>query len=181
MNPTGFYINLDELKDKVAKIGNVPNKLLRKGIRRGFASLTKEILNKQKMNVAKAKEDRAAREGRKSWPRQKNGLLMFFKYGNLYRAMGQKITVNMGKSRAYFVVGPRKKMKGNPSRYAHLLENGVKPHQIKCTKGRLAGRTIKHPGMKAQPWLKPSFAGIPEKTLQVVISEIERTFQEEMR
>ena len=39
-----------------------------------------------------------------------------------------------------------------PSRYAHLIERGTKPHAIKFK----SGRTIQHPGTAAHPFIGPA-------------------------
>ncbi len=151
-------IDASELADAVKRIGEVPDKLLRKGIRRGFASLSKEVTQKQKASLEQSKRS-----------------------GKLRKSIGRKISVNLPKNKAYFVVGPRKKQEGQPSRYAHLVEKTTKPHIIKVNRGRNAGKTFKHPGTKAQPWLAPSYAGIQEKALRTVVDEIERTFKEVLK
>ena len=55
----GVYIDAKELAEAVKRIGEVPDKLLRKGIRRGFASLSKEIYDKQKAALKQIKEGKS--------------------------------------------------------------------------------------------------------------------------
>ena len=170
----GVHIDATELTDAIKRIGTVPDKLLRKGIRRGFASLSKEIYEKEKTALKQVKEGTAKvneKSGKAGGKRKKST-------GALYKSIGKKITVNLYKGKAYFIVGPRKNRPGKPSRYAHLIENGVKAHTIKVTKGRNAGKTFNHPGHGKQEWLKPSFKGVQEKALRTVVDEIERTFKE---
>ena len=170
----GVYIDAKELAEAVKRIGEVPDKLLRKGIRRGFASLSKEIYDKQKAALKQIKEGKSninEKTGKKGGKRKQST-------GALYKSIGRKINVNLKMGKAYFVVGPRKNQPYLPSKYAHLVENGVKPHIIKVNNGRNAGKTFSHPGHGKQEWLKPSFKGVQEKALRVVVDEIERTFKE---
>jgi hypothetical protein len=173
----GVYIDAKELAEAVKLIGNVPDNLLRKGIRRGFALLSREIFTKQKASLKKIKEGKSSvneKTGNKGGKRKNST-------GSLYKSIARKINVNLKLGKAYFLVGPRKNYPNLPSKYAHLVENGARPHQIKVNRGRFSGRTFNHPGHGPQEWLKPSFAGIQEKALRTVVDEIERTFKEVLK
>lgn len=93
------------------------------------------------------------------------------KSGHLARSMYSKVKTFRNTGRVIAVVGPRTGMKqtvvrdgrsvlSNPTRYAHLVELGTKPHAIgrgsNSRKGIQTGRI--HPGSKPQPFLEPSLA-----------------------
>lgn len=75
--------------------------------------------------------------------------------GALRQSLGIKaVKGSRGKTLALAVIGARSKVvkryKGKtikPSKYAHLVEKGTKPHMV--------GKR-RHPGAKAQPFLKPA-------------------------
>lgn len=95
--------------------------------------------------------------------------------GLLKKSLGRRIKVYRLSGKVIAMVGPRtgfKKTKAgrvrtklgeefssaqvDPSKYAHLVEKGTKPHAIKITNGPFKGRTIQHPGSPAQPFLRPA-------------------------
>lgn len=145
-------IDFDDLLKKIKGFDNGQRTILQKAVRQMFSPISKEIKNKQKAGLEKSKDT-----------------------GKLRKAIGIKTSVNLKYGIARFIVGPRKKQEGQPSRYAHLIENGTKPHTIKTPRGK----KVQHPGTKAQPWLKPSYQGVKEKvnkaikeTLEAAVAEI---------
>jgi len=67
-----------------------------------------------------------------------------------------------GRRAAVQVYVERGKRAKNDAWYAHIIEEGAKPHIIKGRKGRgltIGGRTVqsvKHPGVKARPFMRPA-------------------------
>ena len=65
-----------------------------------------------------------------------------------------------GRASAQVIAGGNKK--GQPW-YAHLVEYGTKPHDIRPAKGKslffagLLRRLIRHPGARAKPFMRPAF------------------------
>ena len=100
--------------------------------------------------------------------------------GALKQSIGQKSAKGKkGKTLAYAVIGARKKVakmvpvgrsgrkvKAVPSKYAHLVEKGTKPHG-------------NHPGSAPKPFLRPGFESVKkqagEAALRVMADEIQKS------
>ncbi len=99
-----------------------------------------------------------ARHGKSGVPRRK---------GLLRKSLGWKLAkARAGSMKAVGVVGARKGFKrdgSDPTKYAHLVDQGVKPHPIAAKKTRLAfaagGRTVvvptvQHPGIQGRHFMR---------------------------
>ncbi|HRJ40834.1 MAG TPA: HK97 gp10 family phage protein [Caldilineaceae bacterium] len=78
---------------------------------------------------------------------------------------------------AAVLVGPKGGREGAP--YAHLVEFGTKPHTIKPPKGkllRIMGRFfrlgVRHPGARAQPYMRPAFDTKRGEALNIIEREL---------
>lgn len=61
-----------------------------------------------------------------------------------------------------------------PSRYAHLVERGTKPHDIK-----VGGRIIRHPGSKAHPFIGPAQAAGATTGMALLRTKLESGIMQE--
>lgn len=168
----GITIDITEVKAVMDKFGEIPYNLMRKGIRRGFAAIGKEIKAIQREKIK-------GMEGKRKVSKFFNSKNKWVRSG-LLKSITVKINANIRKGRAYMVCGPRKGAEelGTPSRYAHFLEFGTKPHQIAVNRGRNAGKTFNHPGITARPFVKPSYDAIRAKAQQMMISAVENAIKE---
>lgn len=174
----GVTIDVTEVKEVLDKFGEIPYNLMRKGIRRGFAAIGKEIKAIQKGKI-------------KGFLSQKSSS-KFFNYSKstavkprrmvsgLVKSITVKINADLRRGRAYLVCGPKKRATelGTPSRYAHFLEFGTKAHVIKVNQGRNAGKIFNHPGITPRPFVKPSYDSIRAKAQQMMISAVENAIKE---
>lgn len=171
----GITIDITEVKAVMDKFGEIPYNLMRKGIRRGFAALGKEIKAVQRSRIK-------GMEGKRKASKIYNSKNKLIKNG-LLKSITIKNNVDLRKGRAYMVCGPKKRADelGTPSRYAHFLEFGTKPHQIAINRGRNAGKTFNHPGITARPFVKPSYDAIRAKAQQMMISAVENAIKETLK
>lgn len=107
--------------------------------------------------------------------------------GTLRRSIGVKAVKGKGTS-AYAAVGARRKVekmvsvgkrgrkvKTVPSKYAHLVEYGTRPHTLgkdsKLTRKDGSGEEKqhgkRHPGAKAKPFLRPAFEATKDRAIEV--------------
>lgn len=106
--------------------------------------------------------------------------------GALKQSLGVKaVKGKRGKTLALAVIGARKKVskmvkpprgtkliKAVPAFYAHLVEDGTKPHSIRkgsklARKGKPAAgpQDLKHPGSKPRPFLRPAWSAVKDEAL----------------
>lgn len=97
--------------------------------------------------------------------------------GNLSRSLGFQTDKKDGYSE---VMGPRRGSGKNAKGWhAHLVENGTAPHLIRPKKGtmlKIGGRLVKearHPGSKAQPFLRPAW----DSQNQIVVQRVGENLQ----
>lgn len=83
------------------------------------------------------------------------------RHGHLRKSLGIKVArrtdpamVLIGARTKYKVVVDGQKVQ--PANYLHLVELGTAPHDIETTWRSRAPRTIRHPGARAQPFLRPA-------------------------
>jgi len=149
----GITIDITEIQTILAKFRDITPNLMRKSLRRGFAAIGKEVKAIQKNKIQSI-------EGKR------------------------KVGIGFNKKgKAYMFVGPRRKATdlGTPSKYAHFVESGVKPHKIKVNRGHNAGRTFNHPGYKATPFVAPSYDAIRSRAQQMMIEAMETAIQETLK
>lgn len=88
--------------------------------------------------------------------------------GLLKKSIGTVVRVYRGGDKVIAVIGPRVGFRRvidgrvmDPTKYAHLVENGVKPHALgkgsSLRKKTQAGQG--HPGFAAKPFLRPAIDG----------------------
>jgi HK97 gp10 family phage protein len=118
--------------------------------------------------------------------------------GALKQSVGIKAAKGRrGKTLAYAVVGPRKKVRKTvrvggrtvtavPAFYAHLVEKGTRPHSLTkgaklARRGRAAagqGRVPQHPGARPNPFLGPAFTRnrgpVAAEVKRVMAAEVEK-------
>jgi len=171
----GITIDITEIQTILAKFGDITPNLMRKSLRRGFAAIGKEVKAIQKNKIQSIEGKRKVGIG-------------FNKKGKaITNGLGKSITiktnVDVKKGKAYMFVGPRRKATdlGTPSKYAHFVESGVKPHKIKVNRGHNAGRTFNHPGYKATPFVAPSYDAIRSRAQQMMIEAMETAIQETLK
>lgn len=105
-----------------------------------------------------------------------------------------------GKTIAFAVVGPRKKVrklvkrKGSrrtvvavPAYYAHLVEQGTRPHTLgkgsraKARLGKKASRGgAQHPGTKPKPFLRPAYTGNKKAIASAITKKLAVEIQKEI-
>ena len=148
---------------------------MRKSLRRGFAAIGKDLKASQKSQIKAMAGKRKVGTGFNSKGKViKNGL---------EKSITIKTNVDMRKGKAYMFCGPKRKASnlGFPSKYAHFVEGGVKPHKIKVNKGRNAGRIFNHPGYKAMPFIAPSYEAIRLRAQRMMIEAMEKAIKETLR
>lgn len=77
----------------------------------------------------------------------KAGTNVFGKTGSIRKALVRKTEMKNGEP--LVKVGSLKR-----AFWSNFVHQGTKPHDIKINRGPFAGRTIRHPGAKANPFLK---------------------------
>lgn len=65
--------------------------------------------------------------------------------------------------------------------YARMLEYGAGAHDIKITKGLRKGKTIRHPGVSAQPFVEPAFREKQREALDAVADVIREAISDVQR
>lgn len=173
----GITIDVAEIEKLLAKFGDITPNLMRKSLRRGFAAIGKELKATQKASVKKhqSKVKRNYFYGSKLI--RKGTLIRSY----LEKSITIKTNVDMRKGKAYMFCGPKRNAPGDPSKYAHFLEFGTKPHKIKVNEGRNAGRIFNHPGYKAQPFIAPSYEAIRLRAQRMMIEAMEKAIKETLR
>jgi HK97 gp10 family phage protein len=136
---------------------------------------------------------KAIRAGAKS-PREAAKRMAPRDSGLLARSISVRIGTNRKTGAVYAVVGPkrgviaRKKagalLPGRPSKYAHLVEFGTRPHSLasgdklarRTQAGRQASGGRRHPGAKPHPFLAPAW----RTTAMVAREDMRRVVEEEV-
>lgn len=178
----GIKVKLEGLEDVLKRLGTVRKAVQGRIVRKALEKATKPILSAAKAKAPKGATGLLRKSlGRKAKTYRRSGTSMiilgprtgFAKQGK----KGKKITALGKKFRAAGV---------NPSKYAHLVEKGTKPHSLgkgsqlrtrRTLTALLIGRSIQHgaghPGTKAQPFLAPAWAGQKAQAEETIRSEIE--------
>jgi hypothetical protein len=171
----GITIDVTEIKTLLAKFGDITPNLMRKSLRRGFAAIGKEVkaIQKSKIRAIEGKRKAGIGFNKKGKP-IKNGL---------EKSITVKTNVDLKKGKAYMFVGPKRKATdlGTPSKYAHFVESGVKPHLIDVKKGQNQGRTFSHPGYKKRPFVAPSYDTVRAKAQRMMIDAVEQAIKESLK
>lgn len=156
------------------------NKILRKAIR----AAAKPIRREMKRTAKKATV--ARRTGHR-----KGG---FGQTGTLSQSISVRIGMNKRTRAIYAVIGPRRgfeKQTGEgtrkPTKYAHLVENGVRPHSTgKGRKtslvGRIAGRVTGkgHPGFPGRKFMRRAFLSSRHVAQAILIAAIAKGVAEHL-
>ncbi len=108
------------------------------------------------------------------------------KSGALQKSLRVSTSARRGQVRAKIVAGSNKK---GGAFYAHIVEGGAKAHVIKGRKGkRLAfgakliyPTQVRHPGARAQPFLRPALEQSANAAVEAVAAEIRRRLDEVVR
>lgn len=161
------------------------NGVMIRGERALIRKLDRMAKQSQRNKIARPAVRKAAAEVRKAAKR-----LAPVETGELKRSITTKVeTIRNGP--VYAVIGPENRKNAqtgrNPANYAHLVENGTKPHRIVPTAGKkalaisskvLSKRGTKvvasgasrnlvagvdHPGSPPQPFMRPAFDGVDIK------------------
>ena len=171
----GITIDVTEIQELLAKFGDITPNLMRKSLRRGFSAIGKDLKATQKSQIK-------AIEGKRKAGIGFNSKGSYIKNG-LYRSITIKTNVDMRKGKAYMFCGPKRKAAelGYPSKYAHFVEGGVKPHKIKVNRGRNAGRTFNHPGYKAMPFVAPSYEAVRARAQRMMLDAMENAIKETLK
>ena len=170
----GITIDVSEIKALLPLFGEIVPNLMRKALRRGFAAVGRDLKASQKASLKKyqIKVKKNFFQGEKLI--RKGTVFKSF----LEKSLTVKIIADMLRGKAYMFCGPKRKAQGDPSKYAHFVEFGVKPHKIKVNEGHNAGRTFNHPGYKASPFIVPSYNAIRGKAQRMMIDAMESTIKE---
>ena len=171
----GITIDVSEMQELLAKFSEITPNLMRKGLRRGFSAIGKDLKATQKKQIKAIEGKRKVGVGfNRKGSNIKNGL---------YRSITIKTNVDLRKGRAYMFCGPKRKAAelGFPSKYAHFVEGGVKPHKIKVNRGRNAGRTFNHPGYKAMPFVAPSYEAVRARAQRMMLDAMENAIKETLK
>jgi HK97 gp10 family phage protein len=173
----GITIDVTEIEKLLAKFGDITPNLMRKSLRRGFAAIGKEVKATQKASLKKYqyKVKRNYFSGSKLI--RKGTVLK----SALEKSITIKMNVDMKFGKAYMFCGPKRNAPGDPSKYAHFIEFGVKPHKIKVSEGRNAGRIFNHPGYKAQPFIAPSYEAIRLRAQRMMLDAMEQAIKESLK
>lgn len=171
----GITIDVTEIQELLEKFGDITPNLMRKSLRRGFAAIGKDIKSLEKGKIKSMEGKRKTGTGfTKKGKAIKNGL---------EKSITIKTNVDLKKGKAYMFVGPKRKASelGFPSKYAHFVEGGPKPHKIKVNKGRNAGRTFNHPGYIARPFVAPSYEAVRSRAQRMMIEAMNTAIQETLK
>lgn len=79
------------------------------------------------------------------------------------------------------VVSGGKVQTRRPSRYAHLIERGTRPHQIKITTKSGRQIIIQHPGTKAHPFIRPAEQAGATQGMAILQQKLRTGIEEEAR
>jgi hypothetical protein len=171
----GITIDVTEVQELLAKFSDITPNLMRKSLRRGFSAIGKDLKAKQKSQIK-------AIEGKRKTGIGFNSRGNYIKNG-LYKSITIKTNVDLKKGKAYLFCGPKRKAAelGYPSKYAHFVEGGVKPHKIKVNRGRNAGRTFNHPGYQKIPFVAPSYESVRAKAQKMMIDAMENAIKETLK
>ena len=101
-------------------------------------------------------------------------------------------SVYIGPSKAYEITdqvkdrrkGRRGKMravKRKPRRYAHLLEFGAKPHEIRVVLKSGKTVTFQHPGNPPEPFVRPGFDEAKAEAIEVFRQKVREGIEKELR
>ena len=108
------------------------------------------------------------------------------KSGKLRKAIAVRNVKNRMSVQVYVRRGKGQK---NDGWYAHMVEKGTKPHKIKPYKGRkkvlaaggvIYGRSVRHPGAKAMPFMKPALEQNVPEVLKTVASRMSLLIEREV-
>lgn len=171
----GITIDVTEIQTLLAKFGDITPNLMRKSLRRGFATIGKEVKAIQKSKIRSIEGKRKVGIGFNSKGKAiKNGL---------EKSITIKTNVDLKKGKAYMFVGPKRKASelGYPSKYASYVEFGVKPHKINVNKGRNARRSFRHPGYKAMPFVAPSYEAVRARAQRMMTDAVENAIKETLK
>lgn len=99
--------------------------------------------------------------------------------GSLEKAIRAKRVRTKKPGLAIYQVGARHPV-------AHLIEFGVAPHTIKAKRKKVMsdgstfyGKTVKHPGFSAKPFLRPAFDQSAQKVLQAMNKKLMKDIEKE--
>jgi hypothetical protein len=166
----GIRIDVSEIKALLPMFGEIIPNLMRKALRRGFAAVGKQVKGLEQYHI---RQNLGKRKFSKNWINKPGDLKNV-----LYKSLNVKIVADMLRGKAYMFCGPRRKAAGLPSKYAHFVEFGTKPHKIKVTKGHNAGKTFNHPGYKARPFIVPSYNAVRAYAQRMMLEAMESTIKE---
>ena len=166
----GIRIDVSEIKALLPMFGEIVPNLMRKALRRGFAAIGKQVKALEQYHI---RQNSGKRKFSRNWINQPGDLKNV-----LYKSLNVKIVADMKRGKAYMFCGPRRKAAGLPSKYAHFVEFGTKPHKIKINKGHNAGKTFNHPGYTARPFIVPSYNAVRAAAQRMMIDAMESTIKE---
>ena len=142
-----ILLNLDsQLSSLLKDLSRLEETLQNKVVRSGLVALSKPLKKSMAANA----------------PKNKGYLAQSINHKSLNKR--QKSRLNIAPDDIAILVGPNKKVNGfSQSRKANLVENGVKAHVIEAKAKALrigpigfASGKIKHPGIKADPFMADS-------------------------
>ena len=171
----GIVIDVTEIETLLAKFGDITPNLMRKSLRRGFSAIGKDLKAQQKSQIKAIEGKRKVGIGfNKKGKAIKNGL---------EKSITIKTNVDIRKGKGYLFCGPKRKAAnlGYPSKYAHFVEGGVKPHKIKVNRGRNAGRTFNHPGYQKIPFVAPSYEAVRARAQRMMVEAMEAAIKESLK
>ena len=107
--------------------------------------------------------------------------------GSLRKSIGVKVKNYRPSSAVTAIIGARSKSyqtaegKRNPSLYSHLAEFGTAPHRLGSQKKIITRRGKKHPGAKAQPFMRPGWDAAAPAAVDATIGKVKDVFEAEAK
>lgn len=107
--------------------------------------------------------------------------------GSLKKSIGQKIKNYRGQKTVTGIIGARSKSyataagKRNPAYYAHLVEFGTAPHRTGKRKSFLRRGKGRHPGSRAQPFMRPAWDSAAPRARDAVVDKMKQVFEKEAK
>ena len=107
--------------------------------------------------------------------------------GSLKKSIGQKVKTYRGQKTVTGIIGARAKPyqtaqgKRNPAYYAHLVEFGTAPHATGKKKSFLRRGKGRHPGSRAQPFMRPAWDSAAARARDAVVAKMEQVFDKESK